>query len=222
MTFRATEETITGLRALWSLSEDALVETNSTTDRLVLLSRWGEEAIEDRDGVLDGLLKRMGMGPIALAHAVPPDASTAPLAAALDRIGHCVVRSLGSRHNGDLVLSVAPTHRDSRLRIEPVRPTTTVRLSRFAAMRACAGVMRLESPLAQHRVELHDPLAVWVAGSVSTPTTVAQLTRRVHGDHAAVADIVAYLVAARMMLSAGEVAPGAARFAEDDDPDLMY
>jgi SagB-type dehydrogenase family enzyme len=86
-------------------------------------------------------------------------------------------------------------------------------------MRAAGGELVVESPTAQHRVVLHRPLAAWVAGSLSGPTTTTELAALLKVAEPVVADIVAYLVASGVVLVAEPGAPP--RFGEDDDPELV-
>lgn len=219
---------------LWSLSEDVLVEAGPDAEHLVIFTQWGEIKIDDTSPLVRDSLLRMSLGPVAvdnlptlqeslrLLRTGRADESTEPwhqLMRVLDRLGNCVVQSLGLDDEAGPVLSVAPVSRQAGFWLPPeIGPDRPVKLSRLASMRAGGGGLVLESPVAQHRVVLHRPVAAWVAGSLGSPTTAAEIAAMLKVAEPVVADILAYLVASGIVL-VGE--PGTPpRFDQDDDPDL--
>jgi SagB-type dehydrogenase family enzyme len=221
---------------LWSLSEDVLVEVGAEGDRLVVFTQWGEVKIDGIDPLVRESLQRMSLGPVAvenlptlqeslrLGHGGGTDESNEAwhqLERVLDRLGNCVVQSLGFDDEAGPVLSVAPVSRLAGFRLPPrIDPDQPVKLSRLGSMRANGGALLLESPAAQHRVVLHRPVAAWVAGSLGGPATVAELSALLRIAEPVLADIVAYLVASGVVL-VGE-AGASPQFPEDDDPGLVH
>jgi len=61
------------------------------------------------------------------------------------------------------------------LHLTPPSRSETLALSRFACLRAIAGVATLESPLGRARVELHDPRLAAVIASLALPSTAERL-----------------------------------------------
>ena len=214
---------------LWSLSENTLVEPAPEAGQLVVLTRWGEIKLVDAGPIVHEALRRMTLGPVHLENlplppGTNPQRQASRLADVLDRLGCCVVQSLGLDDESGPLLSVVPVARTARVvrppRIEPDRP---IRLSRFAVIRAGEGNLLLESPVSDYRVILHRPRASWVASALPAPTTIARLGEQLQQAQQVIADIVSYLVASGTVLAGerdGPDGPGTARFAEDDDPDL--
>jgi SagB-type dehydrogenase family enzyme len=220
---------------LWSLSEDVLVEVGPDGDHLVAFTQWGEIRIDDAGPLVRESLLRMSLGPVSVEN-LPilresfrlwqsgrTDESAEPwyaLKRVLERLGSCVVQSLGLDDEAGPVLSVAPVARQARFWLPPkVDPDRPLRLSRFVTQRAVNGELVMESPVTQYRVVLHRPLAAWVVGSLGSPMTIAELSALLKVAEPVLEDIVSYLLASGVVL-AGE--PGSpVVFAEDDDPDLV-
>ena len=229
------EDRVPGRIRLWSLTEDVLIEVGPGGTHLVAFSQWGEVRIDGTSPVVCESLLRLGLGPMSVENL--PVVRAAPAQAGgprvdestegwrqfervLDRLGNCVVQSLGLDDEGGPVLSVVPVSRQARFERPPVvaaeRP---VRLSRFAAIRAGDGELVVESPVASHRVVLHRPTAVRVVGELGRPRTVADLATRLTTPEPVLTDVLAYLVAAGVVVTAEPNGP--VRFAEDDDPGLV-
>ncbi|ALG09049.1 SagB family peptide dehydrogenase [Kibdelosporangium phytohabitans] len=216
---------------LWSLREDALVETGSD-DSLLVFTRWGDIKIDDPSPVVREWLYRMSLGPVSLENLLPArpgnhhrpvedDPDYGQVRRVLTKLGSCVVHSLGLADMGGPLLSAVPISRKAAFELPAIDVRRPVRLSRFAAMRASDSEVVLESPLARHRVVFHRSLATRVIGSLGKATTVADLAPALDVPEALVADIVTY-VAAVGMIVLGENGGSAftARFAEDTDPSL--
>ncbi|HYQ66901.1 SagB family peptide dehydrogenase [Actinophytocola sp.] len=200
---------------LWSFREDVAIE--STAEGLNILSRWGEVRVESPAAAIEDSLHRMTLGPVALANVTGLD--WADLHAVFSRVPGCVVRSLGMRNTASPLLSATPVTRNARFELPKLTLTQPVRLSRFAVLLDRAGEMMLESPLSHHRVVLHRPLASWVVGALGRTTTVTAVANTVNLHKPLVAEIVAYLVAAGMVVHGAEVSSPV--FAEDTDPALL-
>lgn len=213
---------------LWSLSEHVLVEVGPRGDHLVAFTQWGEIRIDDVSPAVLESLQRMCLGPVSLENlpalrATAGDPGAEPwqrLRQVLKPLGNCVVQSLGLDDETGPLLSVAPVTRQAQL-LEPPALDLQVplRLSRFVSMRSAGGDLLLESPLAQHRVQLHRPLAAWVAGALCRPTTIAEVSAMLKIAAPVVVDIVGHLVSGGMVL-AGRPGPPP-DFAEDADPNLI-
>jgi SagB-type dehydrogenase family enzyme len=219
--------------ALWSLTEDTLVEIGEDGS-LVVLAAWGELEVGDADALIVESLRRMALGPVSLRNVTSspdssrsgqdpgpwcPDADPADLGSlrrVLAELSGSVVRSLGQRDGKRPLLSVIPVGFAPELAVRPVPAGRAVRLSRFAALRRGAGGLLLESPSAPFRVLLSRAPAARIASVLYSPATIAEVAAETEVAEAVVADVVAYLVAAGAVL----VGDGNAEFAEDNDPEL--
>lgn len=225
---------VPGRVPLWSLSEDVLVEIGPGGDHLVAFTQWGEIRLDDASPPVRESLQRMCLGPVAVDNLPMVGDGHQPwrdscgdsgepwsrISQVLERLGSCVVQSLGLDDKSGPVLSVVPVSRQAVFWLPPeVDPSQPIRLSRFVAVRAVDGEMVLESPVSQYRVVLHQPLAGWVTSTLNNPTTIAALAAQLHVAQPVLADIVAYLVGGGMVLVGGDQEPPS--FAEDGDPDLI-
>ena len=207
-------------RQLWSLREDALVEMEPGSDRVVVFSSWGETELERVGAAARSLLQRMTLGPVSLDNVLASDAERAEAYRLIAQLGPCVVGSLSLDDTGLVLLSVVPVGREAKFAPVSLDPQAPIRLSRFACVRSAADGLRIESALSQYQVVLQLPFAAALISSLAIPTTVAQLAR-MHGVTEPVAAAVgAYLVATRMVLVAEEVTETGPRFAEDADRTL--
>src|SRR5262249_14052289 len=142
------------------------------------------------------------------------------LTGVMEQLGNCMVQSLGLEDDPGPVLSVAPVTRQAGFWLPPaIEPDRPVRLSRFAALRPAEGELVVESPVAQHRVVLHRPLAAYVVGALAAATTVADLSTELRLPVPVLADIVSYLVGSGVVVTGQPSRPD--RFAEDDDLRLL-
>ncbi|TDV53623.1 SagB/ThcOx family dehydrogenase [Actinophytocola oryzae] len=204
---------------LWSFREDVAIE--STEVGLNILTRWGEVRIDRPTAAIDDSLHRMTLGPVALTNVT--DLDWADLHDVFRQLPGCVVRSLGLRNSASPLLSATPVTQNARFELPKLDGTQVLRLSRFAFLRDSAGEMTLESPLSHHRVVLHRPLASWVVSALGRTTTTSEVARVVNVAEPLVAEIIAYLVAADMVVHGeeGEALAPAPRFGEDSDPALV-
>ena len=204
---------------LWSFREDVAVE--STDDGVNILSRWAEVRLERPPAAIVDSLHRMTLGPVALTNVT--DLYWTDLYEVFRQVPGCVVRSLGLRNSASPLLSVTPVSQHARFELPKLDTTPAIRLSRFAFLRDQAGELTLESPLSHHSVVLHRPLASWIVGALGRATTTADVARSVNVAEPLVTEIVAYLVAAGMVVHAqdGPSVTVPPRFAEDTDPALV-
>ncbi|QKW21655.1 SagB family peptide dehydrogenase [Kitasatospora sp. NA04385] len=220
------------LSELWSLREDTLVESDDGQASLTVHDRWGTVVFEDPDPALRQALERMTLGPVSLSNVLPGfpglwevdrpgghGAEVTRLLRDLDRIRGSLVRSLAL--GGTPVLSVVPLARGAWFTPRPAPADRPCRLSRFTVMRWAEGGLRLESPLAHHRVQLHRSEAMLLLGMLDG--TAQAGGPRLDPELARTA--IGYLVAARIAVvaeDAGEPGPDRpSRFTEDDDPRLV-
>lgn len=230
-----TDDRVPARLRLWSLSEDVLVEVGPDRDRLVAFTQWGEIKLPDTTAVVCDSLQRMSLGPVSVEN-LPilgesyrhwkngaggePYEPWYRFRQVLERLGCCVVQSLGLDDGMGPVLSVAPVSKQARFWLPTdVGPDTPIRLSRFVAMRTADAELVLESPVSQHRAVLHRPLAAWVVGSLGSTTTITELAGLLRIAQPVLADIVAYLVGSKMVLTGQPADPP--RFAEEADPELI-
>jgi len=218
-------------RRLWSLREDVLVEMTTEDHEVVVLGAWGETRLTNTGPTVRHLLQRMTMGPVSLENVLPGrdlaeaaefDPELSKIDAVLDALSSYVVQSLAFEETGELLLSAVPLERNSRLDVVPVPVDVPVRLSRFAAIRSYDGGLFVESALSRYRVGVHWRPVGWIASSLGSPATIQELAGSLDVAEPIVADIVAFLVGARMLVQADRATsrPDAPRFAEDVDPRL--
>jgi SagB-type dehydrogenase family enzyme len=202
---------------LWSFRDDVAIEAGRH-GALTVLTRWGDVQIPCPTPGVEDFLRRMTYGPVALSNAV--DLEPKDLHEVLTALPGSVVHSLALRDASSPLLSVVPVS-PGRLFEPPDQASLTdsrlIRLSRFAFVRQKGDELLLESPLAHHHVVLHRPLASWVVGSLGRPTTSSAVARATSLAEPLVAEIVAYLAGAGMVL----VDDGGTTFAEDTDPALL-
>lgn len=223
-------------RQLLSLREDVLIESDADAGGpVVVLTPWGEVALDEPGPVVRESLRRMTLGPVSLRNVladrcVPSPARDTLLASecrglerAMELLQSSVVYSLGVEENGGLLLSAIPVARQARFVRPTIGPSQPIRLSRFATLRAHhGGGMHLESPLSVYRVLLHRAPATLLAVSLGTTTTVADLASTLGMDPGLAMDLVEHLVAAGTVVTGSWAGTGrAARYAEDDDPKLI-
>ncbi|MDI5980856.1 SagB family peptide dehydrogenase [Amycolatopsis magusensis] len=211
---------------LWSLSEDALVEEGDEAGSLNVVTRWGELNVESAGAFAIESLRRMGLGPVSLQNVVTARKAgparklhdLAGLERVLDQVSGSVVHSLGLADGQRPLLSVVPVVASPAFRLTEVGPRVLNRLSRFAVLRPEDGDLLLESPRAEFRVVLSQPQAVRIASSLAAPATVEALAGSTGVPEHVVADVVAFLTAAGVVLSGDDEE----HFAEDADAALRH
>ena len=207
---------------LWSLREDVSVECGSGDDPLRLRGRWGDVTVMRPSSLVHEALRRMSLGPVSLENVIgtaggDAQAQREHLHRALERLSPLIVRSL-SQESGDPVLSVVPLAERSRFRPVPLAPEVPVRMSVFARLRANGRECNIESPLALHRVVLHQAEAVRLIAPLMSPITPAAYLAAVASADPVARNALEYLVAAGMAVAGEPSAGGTFTFAEDRDP----
>ncbi len=223
---------------LWSLREDVSIELESDAESILLRSRWGDVTIAQPSQLVCEALRRMSLGPISLKNVFGVrGASAAGQAAAgdeaperptqlyrvLDQLQPLVVRSL-KLESGQPLLSVVPLTVRARFHPVPLAADVAVRLSVFAGLRTDGREYLLESPLALHRVVLHRAEASALIASLASPVTPAAFAAAWPAEGTGgrlAADVLEYLAAAGMVVSAQTAETGPPVFAEDTDSALI-
>jgi SagB-type dehydrogenase family enzyme len=208
------------LHPLWSLREEVLVEVGPDTGAVTVCSSWDDTDLGVVSPAVRSLLQRMTLGPVSLENVLPSDADREEIAAVLDRLGGCVVPSLGLGQTNELMLSVLPLERQAEFRPRSVGSAAVLRLSRFAGARSGGNELWLESPLSRHRVVAHQPQVAAMVSALTLPTTVARLAAQLSVAEPMAAGVVSYLLGTGMLLVAAEQTAAGPTFAEDQDPEL--
>ncbi|MFL6130822.1 MAG: SagB family peptide dehydrogenase [Mycobacteriales bacterium] len=208
------------LQPLWSLREEVLLEVDEDTGEVTVCSSWDDTDLGVVGPAVLSLLQRMTLGPVSLENVLPTDADREEIAAVLDRLGGCVVPSLGLGHTNELMLSVLPLDRSVRFGPRPVGSAAVLRLSRFAGVRSSGNELWLESPLSRYRVVAHEPRVAAMVSALALPTTVARLAAQLTVAESMAASVVGYLLGTGMLLVAAEETAAGPTFAEDQAPAL--
>jgi SagB-type dehydrogenase family enzyme len=204
---------------LCSLREDVMVEVDGGGDFIMLTTHWGDATIAQPTEAVRDALERMSLGPVRLENVLPRDpAERRRVERVLELLNGVVVHSLGHEEMAGPVLSAVPIARRARFTLPKIERHRPIKLSKFAAMRASEGELVLESPLARHRLVFHRPLASQVVTLLGRPTVLPELAVVAGLSLPMVREVVAYLVAAGMVLIGIGDSPASARFAEDNDP----
>lgn len=215
----AAEDDVGSTIPLWSLTEDTLVEVGGDAS-IVVVTRWGEFAVDGVDALAAESLRRMALGPVSLGNVLPPGEDPSGFAGfrrVLARLRGSVVRSLGLPDAKGPLLSMVPIGQAPDLLPRPVPGDRPLRLSRFATLRTDGGRLLMESPRSSFRAVLARSEAMRVASALATPASVDTLAEWTELPGPLVADLVSYLVAANMVL----VGTADGGFAEDTDQDLV-
>lgn len=223
---------------LWSLREDVQVEMENDEGLLKIRSRWGNVTIQRPSDSVREALHRMRLGPVSLDNVTSGrngpkadnnaasgrySAERMQLDQVLTQLQPLVIRSL-RLETGLTLLSVVPMSPRSRFNVVPVPRDTYVRLSAYAELRTDGREYSLESPLSLHRVLLHRAEAVWLIGSLGRPVTAAGYAAAMPQLASVAGDVLAYLVAAKMVILADSTQSRGGTdqpvFSEDTDPAL--
>ncbi|MGC7096643.1 SagB/ThcOx family dehydrogenase [Amycolatopsis lurida] len=222
---RSTDEVGTTIR-LWSLSEDAMVEDDGENGSVTVVTRWGELNVGHASAFAVESLRRMELGPVSLQNVVAARKASpvrrlhdlAGLERVLDLVSGSVVHSLGLPDGRRPLLSAVPVVAAPEFHPVAVPASLAIRLSRFSVFRPQGGDLVLEAPRADFRVVLSQPQAVRIASALAAPATIAGLAGDTGIPEPVVADAIAFLVAAGVVL-AGDKKD---EFAEDTDPELRH
>lgn len=205
-----------------SFREDVYLEEEDTQDAVIVHHRWADTPIPRPSPAVFEALSRMTLGPISLDNVQHNDVERRELEKILADLQHLVVHSFGLRPALPVV-SVVPLTPMARFELPAGPLSGTVRLSRYALVRAQDSACIVESPLSLHRVVIHHPAGVAAIAPLIHPVDAAEL-----GHESAL--LAWYLVAAGMVVAAAaegladEPAGGPARaprFSEDTDAALV-
>ncbi|MFG2006895.1 SagB family peptide dehydrogenase [Spirillospora sp. NPDC048911] len=198
---------------LWSFREDVHLEPDPGSGCLLIHSRWDDLRISMPGAPLLEALRRMTLGPISLDNVLRGERERRELFRLLDGLQHLVVRSFGLAPERPLI-SVVPLDPQARFELPETPSANPVRLSRFALIRSDSRGYCVESPLALHRVLLHQGQAVTELGELIRPVVPAEIGRPAQ-------EVIRYLTAAGMLVETRAGGPfQPLRFAEDTDPAL--
>lgn len=206
---------------LWSLTEETVVEADDDGS-LTVITWWGEYEFSGTSAAVRDSLRRLALGPVSMANVgsggpAGEEAWPAGLRPVLERLTGSVVHSLAVNDGRGPVLSAVPVTQEPHFPLDPLPAGRFVKLSRFASIRVDGGVLLVESSAARYRVSLTRRPAVLVAGSLASATTVARVAAETGVSERVTADVLAFLVAAGVVLLADD----RAAFAEDSDDELV-
>ncbi|MEV6949418.1 NADH oxidase [Streptomyces sp. NPDC051172] len=205
---------VVGSRALhlWSLHEDVVIEDDGGDGELVLRSAFGTERINRPDPLVREALRRMELGPVLLANAVPrssppPEGTCMVLLPALDPLSHLIVRTLSWEDLRGPLLSVVPTTRDARFTPASLSEQRLIRLIGDVSLTLEKAGFALACAASAHRVHLHRPEAIWVVGLLAWPATPSGASSVLPLPPEVTQAVLSYLVAAGMTEDCGEPPP---------------
>ncbi|SEQ65973.1 hypothetical protein SAMN05216188_104207 [Lentzea xinjiangensis] len=201
-------------RPLWSLLEDAFVDEGS--EHLTVHGRWGTIEIEDTSPLVREALHRMSLGPVALENIsalhenfVRWKTGSGPcliwrkLKNTLDQLGGCVVPSLGLNDGAGPILSVVAVTRDAIFALPPLGDDELVTMRRGTEIERLNGDQALACPGLAYQVILHGAPATEIAKSLlDARSTVAAVAEALQVEKTLVADVVAYLAGAGLVVPA--------------------
>ncbi|MET9554816.1 NADH oxidase [Streptomyces sp. NPDC006645] len=163
---------------LWSLSEDVVLHRTARDDRLILSSPWGVNRLERPGPLVLEALRRMELGPVLLANALPghpddrpKDDTPAILVPVLTGLSHLIVRTLGVDDLGGPLLSVFPVEPAARFTLVRLTGGKPMRLPDTAVLTSLPSGFSLEATTSAHRVVLHRPEAAMVVALLAWPVT---------------------------------------------------
>lgn len=175
---------------LVSFRPDVALERDD--DALRVAHPWGQYRLRGLAPGENDALAELAAGPVDVARL----GDGARLRALLDRLGPLLQRTVAV--GGRPLATSVPMGPDALLHtVERIDAETTVGLARFAYLHRSddASELVLESPLARHRVLLHDPAAAALAAALGQRTPVGEVVDSGLGLEAAIA-LVGLLVAA--------------------------
>lgn len=201
-------------RMLWSLLEDAFVDEGSET--LTVHGRWGAIEVADTSPLVREALHRMSLGPVALENISAlhenfvrwktgsgPCLMWRKLKNTLDQLGGCVVPSLALNDGTRPILSVVAVTRDAVFGLPHVGEDEPVTMRRGTEIERLNGDQALACSGLAYQVILHSAPATEIAKSLlDNETTIIQIADWLQVEKAMVADVVAYLAGAGLVVPA--------------------
>lgn len=199
-------------RPLWSLLEDAFVDESS--EHLTVHGRWGAIQLADTSPVVREALHRMSLGPVALENISAlhenfvrwktgggPCLIWRKLKNTLDQLGGCVVPSLGMDDGAGPILSVVAVTGDAVFTLPHIGDHETVSMRPGTEIERLNGDQALTCGGRQYQVILHSAPATEIAKSLlDGETTIAHISDALHVSRTLVADVVAYLAGAQLVV----------------------
>ncbi|MET8760351.1 hypothetical protein [Lentzea sp. NPDC004782] len=200
-------------RPLWSLLEDAFIDEGA--EHLTVHGRWGAIELTDPSPVVREALHRMSLGPVALENIsalhenfVRWKAGSGPclvwrrLKNTLDQLGGCVVPSLGLDDGAGPILSVVAVTGDAVFTLPHVEDEEIVCMRPGTEIERLNGDQALTCPGQQYQVILHSAPATEIAKMLlEGETTIAQIAESLQISRTLVADVVAYLAGAQLVVA---------------------
>lgn len=210
-----TQSHIPAGRPLWSLLEDAIVDEG--TEHLTVHGRWGAIEVADTSPLVREALHRMSLGPVALENIsvlhenfVRWKTGSGPclvwrkLKNTLDLLGGCVVPSLGLDDGAGPILSVVAVTRDAVFTLPHIDDDEVVTMRPRTEIERLNGDQALACPGLAYQVILHSAPATEIAKSLlDASATIAQVAEALQVERTLVADVVAYLAGAGLVIVPG-------------------
>ncbi|WP_112263586.1 hypothetical protein [Lentzea terrae] len=210
-----TQSHIPAGRPLWSLLEDAIVDEG--TEHLTVHGRWGAIEIADTSPLVREALHRMSLGPVALENIsvlhenfVRWKTGSGPclvwrkLKNTLDLLGGCVVPSLGLDDGAGPILSVVAVTRDAVFTLPHIEDDQVVTMRPRTEIERLNGDQALACPGLAYQVILHSAPATEIAKSLlDAETSITAVAEALQLEKTLVADVVAYLAGAGLVVVAG-------------------
>ncbi|MET9229875.1 hypothetical protein [Lentzea sp. NPDC003310] len=199
-------------RPLWSLLEDAFVDEGA--EHLAVHGRWGVIEIADTSPLVREALHRMSLGPVALENIsalhenfVRWKSGSGPcliwrkLKNTLDQLGGCLVPSLGLNDGAGPILSLVAVTRDAVFALPHIGDDEVVTMRPGTEVERLNGDQALTCPGLAYQAILHSAPATEIAKSLlHTESTINQLAGSLQVDRTLVADVVAYLAGADLVV----------------------
>lgn len=209
----ATQSHVPSGRPLWSLLEDAFVDEGS--EYLTVHGRWGAIEIADTSPLVREALHRMSLGPVALENIsalqdnfVRWKTGTGPcliwrkLKNTLDQLGGCVVPSLGLNDGAGPILSVVAVTGNAVFTLPHIDEHEVVSLRPGTEIERLNGDQALACPGQPYQVILHSAPATEITKALlDTDGTIARVAETLQVEQDLVADVVAYLAGAGLVVT---------------------
>lgn len=200
-------------RPLWSLLEDAFVDEGA--EHLTVHGRWGAIQVADTSPVVREALHRMSLGPVALENIsalhdnfVRWKTGSGPclvwrrLKNTLDQLGGCVVPSLGLNDGAGPILSVVAVTGDAVFTLPHIEDDETVTMRPGTEIERLNGDQALTCVGQQYQAILHSAPATEIAKSLlDGETTITHIADALQVSRTLVADVVAYLAGAQLVVA---------------------
>ncbi len=201
-------------RPLWSLLEDAFVDEGS--EHLTVHGRWGAIEIDDASPLVREALHRMSLGPVALENISAlhdnfvrwqtgggPCLIWRKLKNTLDQLGGCVVPSLGLNDGAGPILSLVAVNGNAVFTLPHIGDEDVVGLRPGTDIERLNGDQALSCPGQPYQVILHSaPAAEITKALLDTFGTIAHVAESLQVEKDLVADVVAYLAGAGLVVAA--------------------